>query len=218
MHGWFTKPLFWCRSKKKPNNGEWTLGKTYQSLHWKCWNWKNDYVRLYKIKNRTRKKNLSPQTIHHCLSLLRRVLNKAYNWKNFNNKLPSFNGILPKFDNARKRFLTKKEVELIIKIINKIDCTGEWSDIILFALNTGIRKSEIFNLTFNNINLIEKFCIITDTKSSKDRIVPLNETSYNIVIKRLNKGDNYLFHGRNSKIFYKVIKISKINDGVTDRK
>ncbi len=22
--------------KKKPNNGEWTLGKTYQSLHWKC--------------------------------------------------------------------------------------------------------------------------------------------------------------------------------------
>lgn len=88
----------------------------------------------------------------------------------------------------------------------------------MFALNTGIRKSEIFNLTFNNINLIEKFCIITDTKSSKDRIVPLNETSYNIVIKRLNKGDNYLFHGRNSKIFYKVIKISKINDGVTDRK
>ncbi len=161
---------------------------------------------------------MSPQTIHHCLSLLRRILNRAYNWKSFKNKLPSFNGIFPKFDNTRKRFLTKKEVELIIKIINKIDYTGEWCDIILFALNTGIRKSEIFNLTFNNVNLIEKFCIITNTKSSIDRIIPLNETSYNIVIKRLKEKNNYIFHGKNSKIFYRAVKMSKINDGIIDRK
>ena len=48
-------------------------------------------------------KNLSPQTIYHCLSLLRRVLNRAVEWEVYPGPVPKIR--MPKFDNRRIRFL-----------------------------------------------------------------------------------------------------------------
>lgn len=54
---------------------------------------------------------LSPQTVHHCLSLLRRVLKKAEEWEGFESNIKNFKGIMPKFDNKRQRFLNSDEVK-----------------------------------------------------------------------------------------------------------
>lgn len=54
---------------------------------------------------------LSPQTVHHCLSLLRRVLKKAEEWEGFECNIKNFKGIMPKFDNKRQRFLNSDEIK-----------------------------------------------------------------------------------------------------------
>ena len=64
-----------------------------------------DYLML---KRSLEAKALSPQSVHHCLSLLRRVLNKAEEWGKFNCTIPKFNGIMPKFDNKRNRKCKRK--------------------------------------------------------------------------------------------------------------
>ena len=139
---------------------------------------KFDYL---KLKKSLEKKELSPQTIHHCLSLLRRVLNKAYNWKNFNNKLPSFNGILPKFDNKRLRFLSESEAS---KLLFCLESHEDWYDIAVFALNTGLRRGEVFSLSFDNVNFYERIIYVVDTKTKRNRAIPLNETAFNVIDKK----------------------------------
>lgn len=54
------------------------------------------------------KEDLSPQTVLHYLSLLRRILRKAVAWELYPGPVPFFE--MPKFDNTRLRFLSQKEV------------------------------------------------------------------------------------------------------------
>lgn len=66
---------------------------------------------LARLRCHLEKKNLSPQTIYHCLSLLRRVLYTAKEYELSDTKLPSFP--MPKVKNQRYRFLTVEEANLL---------------------------------------------------------------------------------------------------------
>jgi len=61
------------------------------------------------------KKQLSPQTVYHCLSLLRRVLNRAKEWGLYSGELPTFS--MPRFDNKRVRFLSPNEAEQLLAFL-----------------------------------------------------------------------------------------------------
>ena len=97
---------------------------------------------------------------------------------------------MPKFDNRRQRYLDNEEAKAVLDNIRKVDISGNWYDISLFAINTGLRRSEIFNLTSNCFNLNDKTVKVVDTKSNKNRIVPLNDTAYGISIERIQNLKN----------------------------
>lgn len=141
-----------------------------------------DYLML---KRSLEAKALSPQSVHHCLSLLRRVLNKAEEWGKFNCTIPKFNGIMPKFDNKRIRYLTKDEMNKLLLSINSIDTSGNWQDVVLFAVNTGIRKGELFDIRGHDVNIDGGFFTLMDTKSHKNRIIHMNKMALDIAIKKI---------------------------------
>ena len=126
-------------------------------------------------------KGLSPQTVHHGLSLLNRILNFAIEYELYDGTLPNFKKILPRFDNKRIRFLTTEESDKLFSYLKESEI---WYDIAMFALNTGLRRGEIFNLESNHIDLNNRLLSIVDTKSGKNRIVPINNQSYNILLKK----------------------------------
>ena len=141
---------------------------------------KFDYL---KLKKSLEKKELSPQTIHHALSLLRRMLNNAVEWGEYQGEIPNFKKILPKFDNKRLRFLSNEEAR---KLFFCLEPHKEWYDISMFALNTGLRRGELFSLSFSNVNFHERLVYIVDTKTNKNRVVPLNDTAFEILNKKIN--------------------------------
>ncbi len=162
-------------------------------------------------------KGLSPQTVHHCLSLLQRVLFRAYEWQYCSKKPSGFKNVFPKFDNKRVRFLSQEEAKRLLNIIKRKYNNGNLYDIVLFALNTGLRKGEILKLNINDINFKHKFISILDTKSTKNRVLPLNDIVINLLKKRVKESENYFIFGRfESKKFSLAIKETEFNIGITD--
>lgn len=164
------------------------------------------------------RRNLSPQTVYHCLSLLRRVLRKFAEWTRHEKCLPSFKGVMPQFDNTRTRFLNHDELHLILDILAE-EKSKNWYEIVSFAVNTGLRRSEIFNLRLNDVNFNTGIVAVMDTKSNKNRNIQLNDVAFDIAVKKkriLSTGNDHLFEDKSPRIFRNAVKDSGLNDEITD--
>lgn len=75
----------------------------------------------------------------------------------------------PKATKGRERRLEGDEEEKIFKSI-----PFEFSQIIRFALATAMRRSEIANLTWNNVNVESRSVFLEETKNTNVRTVPLS--------------------------------------------
>ena len=69
--------------------------------------------------------------------------------------------------------------------INSIDASGNWQDVVLFAVNTGIRKGELFDIRGHDVNIDGGFFTLMDTKSHKNRIIHMNKMALDIAIKKI---------------------------------
>lgn len=160
--------------------------------------------------------NLSPQSVRLCMSLLRSIMRRAVQLEVYSSQMPSFE--MPKVDNRRLRYLTENEAhQLFMALYEKSEL---WHDVALFALHTGMRASEIFSLRSSSINFSQKSLTIFETKNSQVRIVPLNNTSYNLAQKYSSQHLPYLFSKiqikQVSRIFRDTVKTININTHVTD--
>src|SRR5262249_44949522 len=128
-----------------------------------------DKVNIY-IEEQLR--HYSPSTVRYHLSLIKHAFNIAVTkWKLLREN-PLRDVKLPvKVQNERKRFLTSQEIERLLGA-----CPPHLKRIALTALHTGMRKSEIVNLRWEQIYLYQHFLMLTDTKNGDGRPVPLNGT------------------------------------------
>lgn len=111
----------------------------------------------------------------------------SLNWGLQNNYLlenPSKNIKRIKTPERLPKFFSKVEFQKLIDIIDKSDLR----DLVIFAVNTGLRQSELLNLRFKQISFKDKLVILDNqehiTKSKKVRTIPLNETALNIIVHR----------------------------------
>lgn len=88
-------------------------------------------------------------------------------------------------------FFSKVEFNRLMEIVKEEDLI----DLYIFAVNTGLRLNEIRYLKRDNIESNNVFLHNHSklTKNSKVRSVPLNQTAYKIVLKRISQNKNYLF-------------------------
>lgn len=178
---------------------------------------------ILNLEVQLRNKKLSPQSVYHGLSLVRRVLNRAIEWEMYAGPLPKFR--MPKFNNTRVRFLSPQEAK---RLLSELACLSPlWHDISLFALNTGLRRGEILSLTPAQIDLASRHCHVLDSKTHRGRAVPLNPTALKIISKYVKKNLNpsgFLFNERSQPVnpyaryFREAVKNCGFNSGINDRR
>ena len=94
-----------------------------------------------------------------------------------------------------KEMISEKQLSQILQAAKEISKDPKshlqkaFYDISLLAVNTGMRKSEILNLEWKNLNSDE---IIIKRKGGKVRSVPLNPTALKIITKQPKK-DRFIF-------------------------
>ena len=138
------------------------------------------------------KENAAPATVDRELSALRHLINLAERWNKFFGKNPvSIAGLLHP-NNQKERTLTHEEQKRLL------DSTNEYlRPVIIFALNTGMRKSEILTLKWSNVDLKTRIITLekTNTKSKKLRGIPINTVVRKLMLelKLKGKGSEYVF-------------------------
>jgi len=118
-----------------------------------------------------RLKYAKPATVNRELSTLRQIFNLAKRWGRFFGQNPvSMSGLLPE-NNMKERILTAEQEETLLSHSNPY-----LRPIIITALQTGMRKSEIITLKWSNVDLANGVITIeqTNTKNKKTRRIPVN--------------------------------------------
>jgi integrase len=78
--------------------------------------------------------------------------------------------------------LTKEEEDrLLVECEKRPQRKKYLKDLVLLALNTGMRQSELFNLKKLHVKLKKRYLKVADTKTHEDRYVPINETAAEIL-------------------------------------
>ena len=134
-----------------------------------------------KAKGKANGSNYAPQSIKHILLLIKRIFN--YNIKNELIKYnPAENVKIEKFDNTRISYLYDDE---IARMFEYLDSGAEWvNDIALikFAFFTGLRKSELFNLTWENVDIDNKRIFLYDTKGGKNQAIIITDNAVQVLL------------------------------------
>jgi protein MpaA len=118
-------------------------------------------------------------------------------------------------DSKRPRYLSKEECEELIN-----SCEPHLKSIVITALNTGMKKIELLNLKWENVD-IEHGVIVLDKAGKSERMIPMNDTLKKTLINISRRQDvPYVFYNNTtnkpyrdiSKSFTKALRRSKIKN------
>ena len=116
-------------------------------------------------------------TIKSELMLIKRIVKIATDKWNYGIPFNAFYGIeLPSPHKPRNRRATQEELSILIAHANKQRNTYI-STIIQFAVETGMRRSEILKLKWIDVNLKTRIASLYDTKNGDERHIPLTKTA-----------------------------------------
>ncbi|MDA2918528.1 site-specific integrase [Desulfobacterota bacterium AH_259_B03_O07] len=145
-----------------------------------------------------RLKKVEPATVNRELQCIRHLFNIAKRNKKFFGENPVSASGLIKVDNQVERILSAKEEQLLLKV-----SPAYLRDIILIALNTGMRRGEILNLQWSWIDLGNNIITLpqTHTKSRKARKIPINSKLRKIILELKLKtgGSEFVFPSDQSR-------------------
>jgi len=155
-------------------------------------------LKMKKAKS-NREKPYAPATIKHQLVLLTRLYNVAENWGMYSGDNPCRKVKKPKLNNQVTEFLSDDELNNLLNILEKWDDKMSTS-FILFSLYTGVRRGELFKLTWNNIDFERQFMVLKDPKGIADQTLPLSGKAVN-VLKNVPKeyDTQWIFYGKNGQ-------------------
>lgn len=107
------------------------------------------------------------------LSLLRRMYHLGQDWDLVDQNPVTKVKFFSEKDNYKERILQDHEEALLLAA-----CPDYLRPIIIAALNTGMRRGEILNLQWSQVDLNKRTIRVENTKSGKNRIIPVNEILY----------------------------------------
>lgn len=142
----------------------------------------------YDMFKTERLKTMSAITVNIDLRTIRASFNTAVRWGLIETNPFSRQKLVP-IPEATPLFFTKDDFR---KLINSIK--EEWlKEMVIFATLTGLRRGELVNLRWSEVDLDRKTISIQSsptfkTKNGKKRIVPLNDTAYYILLSKQKSG------------------------------
>jgi integrase len=184
--------------------------------------------KLQPLENATnaqaKQRMVSATTVNVALRHLKAAMGTAARWqlieKNPFEKLPLVT--IPKRTPA---FLNVQDAEKLLSVI-----TEQWlKDIVIFAINTGMRRGELLSLRWSDVDMAARVVRITNTdafttKSGEQRTVSLNDAALMVLGRRKHwTRHEYIFtcdHGRRleasrvTHAFKKAVKAAGLPEGL----
>jgi integrase len=121
---------------------------------------------------------VSAFTVANELTVLRHMLRLARKW-GYLDRVPDVE--LPKRPEWRQRYLEEDEISRLLAACRK-SRNPYLAAIVIIALNTGMRKAEILELTWERVDLSTSRLTLYKTKSGKPRGVPVNRAVYDVLV------------------------------------
>lgn len=135
-------------------------------------------------------RSISPATVNREMSWLRGLFNRAIDWgKVEHNPLKKVKFF--KENNQRTRYLEKEEITRLLE-----HCDFDLRAVVILAINTGMRKGEIQNLKWNDIDIAKGTIRIPFSKNGEMRYIQMNKAVQDILfcVKKQPKSP-YVFCG-----------------------
>jgi len=201
-------------------------------------------------RNQKVKAQMGKATVNHYVNSLKGAMSRAVEWDLIpNHDLKKVKTL--KVESTRLRYLSPDEEDSLLSTLRERDerlktardqanefrrvrnyptqpdlREQEYSDhlepIVLLAMNTGMRRGEIFQLKWSNIDFYSKTLTVEagNAKSGKSRIIPLNDTAFHVLESWTPISQSqYVFHGKDKepltdikKGFLKVLEEAEIEE------
>ena len=144
----------------------------------------------------------SGRTVNIEMSVLRRMFRKGVQWGMVEkNPFENADDLFFKENNHRERALTEDEVKHLIDA-----CPKYLKPIVITAIYTGLRKSDVLNLRWRGIDLGKRVIRLEEAKTGKTRNIVLNSDMITL-LQSLPEKCQYVFPNKHGKP-YKDIKRS----------
>lgn len=131
----------------------------------------------FKLKRRD--EGASPRTINYELTLMSHTFNIAIREWGLANDNPIKKVRKERVNNSIERWLTLEEEGLLLK------ASAKWlQEIIIFAINTGLRQGEIINLKWSQVDMERRTITIYEQKNRCVDTLPLNQTAVEVLKER----------------------------------
>jgi integrase len=171
----------------------------------------------YKVKRRLEK--AAPATINKELGLVRHAFNVALREWEWCRSNPMHKVSMETVHNQVDRWLASDEESRLLA------SSPEWlREIITFALNTGMRRGEILNLQWRDVDFSRGVLVVMKSKNKERRTIPLNGIVFELLAARQGRmrvKDGYVFASsqdtrideRNlTRAFYAAMEAAKVEN------
>ena len=138
-------------------------------------------------------------TIKHQLVILNRLYSIAEKWGLYSGANPCRKVKKPRLNNQVTEFLSDDELNNLLLTLeqwhNKMSAS-----FVLFCLHTGLRRGELFKLTWNDVDLERKIMVLKDPKGKIDQALPLSDKAVDILNNIPREYDtSWIFYGKNGE-------------------
>ncbi len=153
---------------------------------------------IYEYKVKRHQDGVAPKTVNNELGISHamNLAMKEWEWVDSN---PVSRVTKERVHNEIIRWLTFGEERCLL------DASPKWlREIIIFALNTGLRREELIDLTWDRIDIANRTFTILEQKNRGKDTLPLNEKAMGILIKRnavISTRNKYVFYNKNGNRF-----------------
>lgn len=136
----------------------------------------------------------SPASVNRKLELLSRILSMAVDYDMLQSN-PCRRVRKFQLNNRRERYLSVEEEKRLMSML--FGRRAYLRPIVILALNTGMRRGEILNLEWWQVDFSNNRLVVTKTKSGKPRHLPMNQIVRETLseLKRVG-GGKYVFESR----------------------
>jgi integrase len=157
------------------------------------------------------KEKVKPATVNRELALVKSLFSKAVEWGEIKESPAKKVKFLKlKGSDRRVKFLMADEVQKLIS-----NCSNKIRPVVIIALNTGMRRSELLGLRWDQVNFEQGILTLLDTKNNDRRDIPMNETVKN-TLRAMERRGPYIFDGITPQIIKYGFNDARIKAGRPD--
>ena len=151
-----------------------------------------------RLKSSLAKAGKKPGTIAKIIELLRRLINHGTNREYY--LAPAVRVKLPRVPLDREpEFLNDKELARLIEVLGAYGDT-DVANLVRLALLTGMRRSELFRLEWNDMDLERGFLRIRHPKGGTEESIPLSDAARAVLASQHRTRSPLVFPGRGGRM------------------